>query len=160
MAINRKLRTDLLNRLKVSPQRLSQRVKKMKTQNGPMSTEDATYVIAHIEGIDISKYLEPNTVTHVRSLIPQSTQKQTVSDRSKKNKSSSKKPLTIKIEPNIPQVDALLSTTLVHDAKKMAQIYPRYYVLENSIRVVIMLVFLKSMAKNGGIIESLYLYSD
>ena len=26
-----------------------------------MSTEDATYVIAHIEGIDISKYLEPNT---------------------------------------------------------------------------------------------------
>jgi len=42
MPTNRELRTVLLKKLGVTPQRLSQRVAQVKRLYGPMSTEDGT----------------------------------------------------------------------------------------------------------------------
>jgi hypothetical protein len=51
VATNTKLRQALLKKLGVTPQRMSQRVTQIKRLHGPMSTEDATYVLAHQEGL-------------------------------------------------------------------------------------------------------------
>ena len=62
MALNRDLRKDLLEKLGVTRQRLSQKAKAIKVAHGPMSTDDAVYVLAHQAGFDLSKYLvEPKT---------------------------------------------------------------------------------------------------
>lgn len=70
MATNRKLRAALLEKRNFSPQRLSQLVKRRKDEL-PMSTEHATYTIAHESGIDISKFVAPDEVATVRDLIAQ-----------------------------------------------------------------------------------------
>jgi hypothetical protein len=70
MATNRKLRAALLVKRNFSPQRLSQLVKQRKAEL-PMSTEYATYTIAHESGIDISRYLTPDETAAVRALIAQ-----------------------------------------------------------------------------------------
>jgi hypothetical protein len=147
MAIKRDLRTVLLQGLGVTPQRLSQRVKKMKKDHGPMSTEDATYVIAHQEGIDLTKYLGPDTVNRIRILIPKGSES-TASGSMRKKSNNAKRCTVVRMEANIPQVDALLSTTLAEDAKRMAVVYPKYYVLENSIRVVIKRILEKTHGEN------------
>ena len=147
MGINRSLRTVLLKRLSVTPQRLSQRVKKMKKVHGPMSTQDATYIIAHQVGIDLTRFLDPGTVNCIRGMIPKGSES-SASAPMRKNSNNTKKCTVVRIEPNIPQVDALLSTTLAEDAKKMAMIYPKYYVLENSIRIVIKRILEKTHGKN------------
>jgi len=111
-------------------------VKRLKGEYGPMSTEDATYVIAHIEGLDLTTYLDPQTVSRVRTLIPRAAPSSTPASR-KKTQVRPDRHVVIRIDASLPQVDACLSTTLLKDARKMAQVYPKYYVLENSIRVVI-----------------------
>jgi len=139
MATNRNLRAALLDRLKVTPQRLSQRVKQVKLERGPMSTEDATYVIAHEQAMDLTKYLDPLTVDRVRGLVARAAQETGPASAKKRYARRPGSPV-VRIEPDVPEVDALLSTTLAGDARRMAAIYPKYYVLENSIRVVIMRV--------------------
>jgi hypothetical protein len=147
MAINRNLRAALLQRLSVTPQRLSQRVKKMKTDHGPMSREDATYIIAHQAGLDLTKFLDGDSVNRIRGMIPKGYES-SVRARMRKSSNNTKRFTVVKIEPNIPQVDALISTTLAEDAKKMAMVYPKYYVLENSIRVVIKRILEKAHGKD------------
>lgn len=134
MATNRKLRADLLDQLDCSPQALSQRVTVVKKKYGPMSTEDAVYLIAHKEGIDLSRYLDKSTIDGVRSLIPQEGQAKGPQSRTR---NAGEKTVIIKINTTIPEVDALLSTSLAEDMKRMVQLYPLQYILENSLRVVI-----------------------
>ena len=64
---NRELRTALLNKLKITQQALSLRVKKIKSRN-PMTTEEATYLIAHREGIILDKYLDKEAVANIRRI--------------------------------------------------------------------------------------------
>jgi hypothetical protein len=136
MATNRQLRRALLERLKVTPQRLSQKVQMIKTKHGPMPTEDATYVIAHQVGIDLTKYLDRATVDRVRGLVPRAAP---ISEpvRAKKRMGNIGKTVAVRITGDVPKIDLLLSTTLADEAKRMAGIYPSYYMLENSVRVVI-----------------------
>jgi hypothetical protein len=134
MATNRKLRAELLSRLGCSPQALSKRAKVIKKNHGPMSTEDAVYLIAHKKGIDLSKYLEKSIVDGVRNLVPQEGQGRETQLRTR---NAGERTILIKIDTNIPAVDAMLSTSLADDMKKMAQLYPLQYLLENSLRVVI-----------------------
>lgn len=59
MAADPRLRADLLKKLGgVTPQRLYQIVGDLKRNHGPMSTEDAMYVLAHQKGLDLTKYIE------------------------------------------------------------------------------------------------------
>jgi hypothetical protein len=134
MATDRKVRAELLRRLRSSKQALSQRVSRIKKEHGPMSTEEAVYIIAHEKGIDLSKYLDKSTVDKVRTLIPH--RGNAVGPQLKIRKAG-EKIVYIKINTEIPQVDALLSTAIAEDAKKMAKLYLLHYILENSIRVVI-----------------------
>ena len=139
MATNKKLKSALLNHLKVTPQRLSQKIKKMKKEYGPMTTADATYTIAHLEGFDLTKYLDQLIVDRIRDLLPK--QKVSVNDTPSQKrvllKSSKKAVIELKIDALLIKFDALLSTKQADDARKMAILYPKYYILENSIRVVI-----------------------
>ena len=147
MATNRQLRADLLKRLGVTPQRLSQRVQKIKTNHGPMSTEDATYVIAHLEGMDLTKYLASKTVDRVRTLVPQATAGASAGKR-KPAKAQVGNKRAVKIGGNSPAVDIPLTPTVLEDAKRMASLYPKYYILENSIRYVIIRMLQKSDGKD------------
>jgi len=136
---NKKLKSDLLNHLKVTPGRLSQILKNIKQELGPMSTEDATYVKAHQEGFDLTKYLENKIVDRIRDLLKKTSINSKPSYSKTKGKFRSTKHVFIKLqeESSLKILDALLSTTLAKDAQKMAIVYPKYYILENSIRVVI-----------------------
>lgn len=68
--VNREVRRQLLERLRITPQALSQRAGKIKESYGPMTTEEAVYVIAHMEGIDLSKDLSLAELDRVRALVP------------------------------------------------------------------------------------------
>lgn len=67
---NQKLKTAVLQRLGVSPQRLGQLAKARK-QELPMSTALAIYTIAHENGVDISKHLGAEETAEVRTLMSQ-----------------------------------------------------------------------------------------
>lgn len=64
------VRRELLDRLGITPQGLGYRAKKMKEAYGPMTTQEAVYVIAHLEGIDLSRHLSIATLDRVRALVP------------------------------------------------------------------------------------------
>lgn len=134
MATNRRLRTELLARLGCSPSALSQRADVIKKNYGPMSTEEAVYIIAHQNQFDLSKYVDLETVQRIRDILVKKTTN--VSPLIRK-KGAGNKTAFIKIGSKLPEIDVLLSTTLAEDAAKMARIYPIYYVLENSLRVAI-----------------------
>jgi hypothetical protein len=68
--INQSLKKELLAQLRISDQALSKRADKIQKNYGPMTSEEAKYVIAHLEGIDISKYLSLQIVDRIRALIP------------------------------------------------------------------------------------------
>lgn len=73
MATDPRLRADLLKKLGgVTRSRLHQRVADLKLEHGPMSTEDATYVLAHIQGLDLAKYLNRETFDRIRGMVPRS----------------------------------------------------------------------------------------
>jgi len=139
MATDRKLKAALLQRLGgITPQALSQRVKRIKLQL-PISTADATCVIAHRTGLDLTKYLSSDKVSHIRSLVLalQSKGPPTSRPADTKGKRYQPRAVNIKITGLASDVDVLLSSTLAQDAQAMAKVYPLHYVLENSLRVVV-----------------------
>lgn len=137
---NRPLRKALLEKLDVSPQRLSQRVKKLKKQCA-MTTEDATYVIAHQVGIPLDKYLDKETIDRVRNL--QSTLSPTIVSSpvgkatGKRRTGTEDKQRVVIIGGEFKLTDPILQQRKLLEARDMAAIYPFLYVLENSIREVI-----------------------
>jgi hypothetical protein len=142
---NRELRAALLKRLGVTPQRLSQRVAQVKRLYGPMSTQDGTYVLAHQQGLDLTRYLDQATVDRVRHLIPASgTPLSATQPRQARPKAVSTRP--IRIAPSLELVNAMLPTNVAADASRMATVYPKLYIFENSIRNVIVRVL---RAKHG-----------
>src|SRR5688572_6142612 len=61
---NRKLRADLLDKLGITSQALSQRRQRLQKKVA-MPTDIATYVIAHREGMRIDRYLDSETIARV-----------------------------------------------------------------------------------------------
>ena len=139
MATNRKLRSALLAKLGVSPQRLSQKVASLKKQHGPMETEDGTYVLAHLEGLDLSKYLSRDTVDRIRGMIP-GKGSAPASQKQEKGKPQARVRKPVRIGAQVDSSDPLLPESVVAAAGRMAEVYARLYVLENSIRNVILRV--------------------
>jgi hypothetical protein len=68
--INPEVRREIFRKLKISQPALSQRAKRIKNKFGPMTTDEAVYVIAHMEGIDLAKYLSLQILDRIRSLVP------------------------------------------------------------------------------------------
>jgi len=127
MPTNPIVRREILGKLNISRQALSYRAKRIKEKFGPMTTEEAVYVIAHIEGIDLSKYLPISTLDRMRSLVPKEIQPIKMQTRSQgriKQQQKESYPLTT-------------SSQLKMANDLGCNIYPKLFVLENSIRSLI-----------------------
>jgi Swt1-like HEPN len=147
MATNREVKAALLKKLGVTQQRLSQRVQQVKRLYGPMSTEDGTYVLAHQNGIDLTKYLDLETVDRVRGLLPSPVASPAPAPTAKtKRAAKPRESSAIRIAPSLELVDAGLPKSVTDEAIRMATIYPKVYLFENSIRNVIVRVL---RAKHG-----------
>jgi hypothetical protein len=140
---NKNLKKDLLKKLNITHQALSLRVKKLQKEI-PMTTEDATYIIAHNEGLVLSKYLDNNIINQIRQIMPQKSQ--VIISRNSKRKINEQKVISVIITGSFKGTDPLLESIKLNEAKEMAAIYPLLYVLENSIRQFIC----QLMEKNYG----------
>lgn len=149
MATNARLRADLMKQLGgISSQRLSERVAVVRKAHGPMSVEEATYVLAHQSGLDLLKYLDRDTVDRVRGMLQLSASRGAPpppppTDRPVRTRASSR---PVMLDSDGPVMDPLLPPSVADDAKRMAGVYRRLYVLENSARNVITRVM---VAKHG-----------
>jgi hypothetical protein len=144
MATDRKLRADLLKKLGVSKQRLSQLVAQVKRLYGPMTTEEGTYVLAHQRGLDLTKYLETATVDRIRAMLPKDGGPTSTAAPKSRSRQAATRP--VRIAPSLEVVDAGLPGSVAKDAATMAGVYPKMYVFENSLRNVISRVL---AAKHG-----------
>ena len=135
MATNRELRSDLLKKLGVTPQRLSQLVAQVKRLYGPMTTEEGTYVLAHQRGMDITRYLDPPMVDRIRGMVPAGVPAAAASLATGRMPAARTRP--VRIAPKLEVVNAMLPASVGADAARMADVYPKMYVLENSLRTVI-----------------------
>jgi len=138
---NRKLRRALLDKLGITPQGLSQRVQKLKREYA-ITTEDATYIIAQQEGIILDKYLDRDTVNHIRGIIQQITYithgTSKIAKLARKGKrEAGKKPIVVVFPKEFAVTDPILEEKSLLEARDMAAIFSLLYALENSIREVI-----------------------
>jgi hypothetical protein len=133
----------------ISKQRLSQLVAEVKDAYGPMSTEDGTYVLAHQSGMRIDRYVDPPTVDRVRGMLQRTAGRAPAPTASAARAPTSGKRATsrpVRIDASSPVIDPLLPPSVAVDADRMAKVYSRLYVLENSARNVISRVM---TAKHG-----------
>jgi len=135
--VNRKVREALLSSLGVSPQALSQRAKKLKEKYGPMTTDEAVYVIAHGEGIDLSRHLPLEQLDRVRSLIPRELPSV---PRPPKGKEKS----TARVR-NVTKYPLVHTSTIKRAATIGMSTFPKLVALENSIRALITDVLSKAV---------------
>lgn len=137
MATNRELKAALLEKLKISPQALSQRVQKKKDVS-PMSTEDATYLIAHENGIRIDRFLSSEVVDRVRQLHNTTPVVVAAKPRAAKRQTTrGGKTIEVRFPTGFKAESDLLPKSRLNQAVAMAKIYPILYVLENSIRELV-----------------------
>jgi hypothetical protein len=138
MATDRRLRADLLEKLGgVSPQRLSQLVAQIKRLFGPMTTEEGTYVLAHQRGLDLTRYLDREAVDRVREMLPRGQALAAAPTPAPGPKSRRPATKPIRIGTGAVTIDPMLPVGVGNDAARMAELYPKLYVLENSLRHVI-----------------------
>ena len=136
--INPELKKALLAKLGVQHQALSKRAQKKKAQI-PMSTEDATYLIAHEAGIRIDRYLTPEEVSRVRSLhvphrVPHLAPAEVRRSGRPRNGGEARE---LRFPGEFKLKNPLLDSTKLGEAVAMSRVYPVLYVLENSIRELI-----------------------
>jgi hypothetical protein len=112
-----------------------------------MTREEAAYVIAHREGIDLSKYLDQQSIQNIRQLMPQNAKGISVPSKTGASKHLIKN-ITINISGEFKGTDPLLDEKVLNEAKAMAAVYPLLYVLENSIRQFICLTMKKYHGDN------------
>lgn len=130
--IDRKVRREIFNKLKVSRQALNQRAKRLKDKYGPMTTDEAVYIIAHVEGIDLAKYLPLETLDRIRSLIPRDIKPQPAISQGAPQKSNSAK----KRKPAVSY--PLVKASFIQQAVAIGEeAFPQIVVLENSMRALI-----------------------
>lgn len=130
--INKDVRKKLLGNLRITAQALSQRAARIKSKHGPMTTDEAVYLIAHMVGIDLSKYLPLTMLDRIRSLIPKdvSPHETRLSIEKKKESPAVRDNKVIKY----PLVDSSVVKEAYNIGKES---YPRLFILENSIRKLI-----------------------
>lgn len=129
--VNRAIRRELLEKLGITKQALSQRAKKLKESYGPMTTEEAVYVIAHQEGIDLAKHLSLAVLDRIRSLVPRPVTSGPSKPRTRSKVSGAPFRPTA---GRYPLVTPALSSS---GATLGQQVYPILFILENSIRSLI-----------------------
>lgn len=149
MATDPATRAALLKKLgNISPQALSQRVKRLKSRI-PISTEDAVYVLAHENGIDISRRLDRETVSRVAGYV---SQLKTPAANNTGAAVRTRKPSQAReVVIRGLRIEGLPALSAKHaaEAKRMAEkAYPMLYVFENSARDVITRVLEAAFGSN------------
>lgn len=147
-----KLRKALLTKLGITKQALSLRVQKQK-KSLLVTTEDATYIIAHQSGIILDKYLSKETVNHVRGILSASAASKPGESPSNSKHSRTKQSLITKqVNINFPDFKKFSTTILdrqyLEEARLMAGVFPLLYVLENSMRRFIIFFYTKRHGKD------------
>jgi hypothetical protein len=141
VATNPAIKKALLKKMNVTPQRLSQLVQKRKAEL-PMSTEQATYTIAHEHGIDLSRELSPEETADVRQLMTAlrgsggaPSNGRTAPTKASRASATGKRNVKVSIAGvDVGKIPAL-SPTHAADAKIMAEkVYPLIFIFENSVR--------------------------
>lgn len=140
----REVRRTLLDRLKITPQALNQQCQKLKRET-PLTTEDATYIIAHRNGMKLDKYVDDETVGRIRDLYlkiaPIVSKAEIKEVKQVENGAIRKRP--VRIGSDRKYEDVILANRKLKEASEMAKVFPSLYVLENSMRE-----FIKMCMKN------------
>lgn len=145
---NKKLRKELLQKLGITPQALSQQCKKLKALV-PMRTEYAVYVIAQRNGIQLDKYLDDETMQQVRVLLQQiPASAQSPIEVKKRSAKHEPREYVIKIGKDFKITDPILPRKKLVEASEMSSIFPYIYVLENSIREFINILMTSQFGDN------------
>lgn len=129
--INKKVRRELTAKLKVSRQAINQRAKRLKDKYGPMTTDEAVYIIAHIEGVDLGKYLPLETLDRVRALVPREIKPEIVETTQPINNKGTRKRQKTGSYPLVKGIFIKRTVAIGEEA------FPQVVVLENSIRALI-----------------------
>jgi hypothetical protein len=157
MPVDRQLRFDLAKKVRLSERRLYELAAKVKSDHGPMGTDDAMYVLAHLNGLDLMRYIDDRDavdrvrviVDRVRADLPRGevarppARPQAPATTGKPHTPVTR---TIRVGSVSAAADLMLPKSVEDDAERMANLYPKIYLLENSIRTVISRVM---KAKHG-----------
>jgi hypothetical protein len=130
------LKKALIAKTGITRQGVEYRAKQMKRAAGAMSTEDATAILAHDEGIDTTLYLDPDEVQRVNQLILQRAILQSPETPARPT-TPAQKIVKVSIAERLELSDPLLPDRVLRDAREMAGVYAELYVFENSVREVI-----------------------
>jgi hypothetical protein len=130
--INREVKLGLLAKLHITPQALSQRAKRIKNKFGPMTSDEAVYIIAHVEGINLAKYLPLDTLDRIRSLIPREIKPQPISQQNQATRKKIANTSKVRISYPLVSNSFIQQTVVIGDEP-----FPQIVVLENSIRNLI-----------------------
>jgi hypothetical protein len=134
---NKALKAELLKKLNVTQQRLSQRVQAVIRQV-PMSTEDATYCIAHKAGLRLDKFLDDEVVSRVRELVSALRPGGETRDQRITTTKTVTRIREVHVGRSFSIADPILPAKMLAEAKEMAEkVYPVLYIFENSVREVI-----------------------
>lgn len=143
MVIVREIMEELKNKLGVTERRINQIISELESDRRILNHDIAGYVLAFEKGIKIQKYLEPEVVAQVQKAMHDGPkviyEKVLVKPKTKSN-------TIIKIGKDFQSDHPVLPKRLAEDAAKMSEVYPYFYVFENSVRNVIQRI----MEKNYG----------
>lgn len=127
---------DWQNQRKISPQRIYQIVKeKRKVANNLVDNEEAAYICASEDGVDLYKYLSKEDVQRIRALSSQHNKPTTNNPSIRVNKTSNKKKI------KSPQFIPPYENEFIDEANLNNKAYPHIYVIENTLRKVILSAF-------------------
>jgi hypothetical protein len=149
MAMHPGVRATLISKTKWSKQTLSAKAKQKK-RSSPMSTEEASYLLAHEAGVDIAKFLDADVVARIRTLM---------SHGAHAGLGPKVKPAAhVKVNGHLPREirfpgefkgkNPLLSNAKLQEAREMAAVFPLLSVIENSMRELIKRVMYAKYGEN------------
>jgi hypothetical protein len=87
--------------------------------------------------MDLSKYLDRETVDRIRGMVPRGGRALPTPSLAPDTAPGPRATRPVRVGTAAPTVDLLLPTAVSGDAARMAELYPKMYLLENSIRNVI-----------------------
>lgn len=123
MAISQELHEAIRKQLKLSPPVLSRRANALRLKHGPMSGDEARWVIAHDGGLDLKKFgLTGAQLDRVRELRIAAGQRaipiaSAVASRSNRTgRATVEEPLTTRAEPPVPSRSMLFASRSFHPA--------------------------------------------
>jgi len=151
MSINKTLMEELCRKMNIKKSRFYQKIKEVQNTQF-VSKEKAAYILAYQCGIPITSYLDDAELEEIGNFMKNIN----LGSDKRTHKEEAKKEIKIMLysEKAFKEIkEPLLPENMISDAKKMTQYYPYFYILENSIRNLIIIVMTKKYGKNWWRIE-------